>query len=105
MSRVYIIFQLDKPHDDYFLMCKLYLFIVFGYVSADNEESTWTKSSPAQVHLPNGVPTSTIHVQNFGGTRRVIAYYFSRTENGGATFNDQLVIVIYLLFARCFPLF
>ncbi|CAK8560759.1 unnamed protein product [Lathyrus sativus] len=36
----------------------------------DNEESTGTKSSPAQIHLPNGVPTSTIHVQSFGGTRR-----------------------------------
>lgn len=36
----------------------------------DNEESTWMKSSPAQTHLPNGVPTSTIPVQTLGGTRR-----------------------------------
>ncbi|KAI5421879.1 hypothetical protein KIW84_045356 [Lathyrus oleraceus] len=44
--------------------------LVFGYGPADNEESIYTKSSPAQIHLPNGVPTSTIHVQSFGGTRR-----------------------------------
>ncbi|XP_073220111.1 protein ABIL1 isoform X2 [Cicer arietinum] len=36
----------------------------------DNEESTWMKSSPAQIHLTNGVPTSSIPVQTLGGTRR-----------------------------------
>ncbi|PNY13759.1 ABIL1-like protein [Trifolium pratense] len=36
----------------------------------DNEENTWTKSSPAQIHLSNGVPTSSIPVQTLGGTRR-----------------------------------
>jgi hypothetical protein len=60
-------------------MYKLYLLIVLGYVPADNEENTWMKSSPAQIHLSNGVPTSSIPVQNFGGTRRVMAYYLSST--------------------------
>ncbi|MCH84774.1 ABIL1-like protein, partial [Trifolium medium] len=36
----------------------------------DNEENTWMKSSPAQIHLSNGVPTSSIPVQTLGGTRR-----------------------------------
>jgi len=56
-------------------MYKLYLLIVLGYVPTDNEESTWMKSSPAQTHLPNGVPTSTIPVQTLSGTRRVISFY------------------------------
>lgn len=40
----------------------------------DNEESTWMKSSPAQTHLQNGVPTSSIPMQTLGGTRRVMPY-------------------------------
>jgi hypothetical protein len=86
-------------------MYNLYLLIVLGYVPTDNEESTWMKSSPAQTHLPNGVPTSNIPVQTLGGTRRVIAYYLSKTESGGATFDGQLVIITYLYFASCLPVF
>ncbi|KAJ1396212.1 ABIL1-like protein [Sesbania bispinosa] len=37
----------------------------------DNEERTWMKSSPAQIHLSNGVPTSSTPIQTFGGTRKV----------------------------------
>ncbi|KAF1863405.1 hypothetical protein Lal_00031292 [Lupinus albus] len=36
----------------------------------DNDGTTWMKSSPAQSHLPNRVPTSSIVVQAFGGTHR-----------------------------------
>ncbi|OIW04835.1 hypothetical protein TanjilG_13683 [Lupinus angustifolius] len=36
----------------------------------DNDGTTWMKSSPAQSHLPNGIPTSSIAMQAFGGTRR-----------------------------------
>ncbi|XP_061349855.1 protein ABIL1 [Gastrolobium bilobum] len=36
----------------------------------DNEESTWMKSSPAKIHLPNGVPTSGVPMHTLGGTRR-----------------------------------
>ncbi|XP_027336258.1 protein ABIL1 isoform X2 [Abrus precatorius] len=36
----------------------------------DNEESTWMKSSPAQIHLQNGVPTSSIPMHTLGGTRK-----------------------------------
>ncbi|XP_057454720.1 protein ABIL1 [Lotus japonicus] len=36
----------------------------------DNEERTGMKFSPAQTHLQNGVPTSSIPMQNFGGTHR-----------------------------------
>ncbi|KAJ1381404.1 ABIL1-like protein [Sesbania bispinosa] len=40
----------------------------------DNEENAWMKSSPAQIHLSNGVPTSSTPMQTFGGTRKVISY-------------------------------
>ncbi|OIW02013.1 hypothetical protein TanjilG_11606 [Lupinus angustifolius] len=36
----------------------------------DNDKTTWMKSSPAQSQLPNGVPTSSIATQAFGGTQR-----------------------------------
>ncbi|KAF1890004.1 hypothetical protein Lal_00025335 [Lupinus albus] len=36
----------------------------------DNDKTTWMKSSPAQSQLPNGVPTSSIAMQTFGGTQR-----------------------------------
>ncbi|KAL2336095.1 hypothetical protein Fmac_010541 [Flemingia macrophylla] len=36
----------------------------------DNEESTWMKSSPAQIHFPNGVSTSSTPMHNLGSTRR-----------------------------------
>lgn len=36
----------------------------------DNEESTWMKSSPAQIHFPNGVPTSSTPMHTLGSTRK-----------------------------------
>ncbi|TKY64006.1 ABIL1 protein [Spatholobus suberectus] len=36
----------------------------------DNEENTWMKSSPAQIHFPNGVPASSTPMHTLGGTRK-----------------------------------
>ncbi|KAK7389879.1 hypothetical protein VNO78_25175 [Psophocarpus tetragonolobus] len=36
----------------------------------DNEENTWMKYSPAQIHFPNGVPTSSTPMHTLGGSRK-----------------------------------
>ena len=65
--------QFNRLGDDYFLMSKSQL-TVHGHVPVDNEESTWMKSSPAQIHLPGGVPASSIAGQYLGGAHKVASY-------------------------------
>lgn len=50
------------------------ILILHCYVPVDNEENTWMKSSPAQIHFPNGVPPSSTPMHTLGGARKVISY-------------------------------
>lgn len=72
----YIIIQFNWPNNKCFLIWKQnsQILIFHCYAPVDNEESTWMKSSPAQIHFTNGVPTSSTPMHTLGGTRRVISY-------------------------------
>jgi len=66
-------------------------------VPVDNEENTWMKSSPAQIHFPNGVSTSSTPMHTLGGTRKVISYSAKGQVPGDTMLDCQFVIYLAIL--------